>query len=96
MIVCPVLCITKHNDKYLKENSEISYLIGKYKKAHIIEETFVPLAAVKMAEMMHGKHHQVGWQSLLLCQQITVVRCTEELKSCWRVEETDIKTNRAV
>lgn len=55
MMICPILYIAKHNDRGLKENSEFYYLIGKYKKAHIIEATLVLLALVKMAEMMHGK-----------------------------------------
>lgn len=55
MIVCPVLHIAKHNDKCLEENSEFSYLVGKYKNAHIFGATLFLITPVKMAEMMHGE-----------------------------------------
>lgn len=78
MIVFLILYVAKHNDKCLKENSEFSYLVGKYKNTHIFEATLVLIAPVKMAEMMHGEQ----WGDKVHLSANTVVRWTKELKSC--------------
>jgi len=79
VVLSPVLYLTKHNDKCLKASSEVSYLIAKDKKPHTIEETSVLPAAVKMAEIMHGKQYSNKLKSIPLSAN-TVGRCTEELR----------------